>query len=91
MYGAGEFGDPFQLEAANTLSGIAMGQGDVVIATIVQTPTLLVSLALVAEGPEGLVQRPVHHLRRAPGLVGIFDRLFFACLTRLDFLDCGVI
>ena len=39
MYGAGEFGDPFQLEAANTLSGIAMGQGDVVIATIVQTPS----------------------------------------------------
>ena len=39
MYGAGEFGDPFQLEAANTLSGIAMGQGEVVIATIVQAPT----------------------------------------------------
>ena len=36
-----------------------------------------VRLALVAEGPEGLVQRPVHHLRRAPGLVGIFDRLFY--------------
>ena len=39
MYGAGEFSDPFQVEAANTLSGIAMGQGEVVIATIVQAPT----------------------------------------------------
>ena len=31
MYGAGEFGDPFQVEAANTLSGIAMGQCDVML------------------------------------------------------------
>ena len=41
MYGAGEFSDPFQVEAANTLSGIAMGQCDVVNATIVQAPTPL--------------------------------------------------
>ena len=40
LYGAVEFTSPFDLQAANTLSDIALGQVEVVVATREVTPTM---------------------------------------------------